>query len=68
MAIGTERVRHRDIGGGDHSRIAAVQKMTELATINAKIDRLNRKLKADPIVVVSEALKSVCTTASWLIR
>ena len=23
--------------------------MTELATINAKIDRLNRKLKADPI-------------------
>ncbi len=28
--------------------------MTELAIINARIDRLNRKLKADPIVVVSE--------------
>lgn len=28
--------------------------MTELAKINAKIDRLNAKLKADPIVVVSE--------------
>ena len=28
--------------------------MSELSDINAKIDRLNHKLKADPIVVVAE--------------